>query len=565
MIPEMLHSVGAGRSTRPATLKLSLLAAALVLLAAPRAEAQFDSGGYTSADTPEARAHQTKLEKDRAIREGILKKDALSAPIPELQVFAAVRLAETYTSNAAGSTGGNSSYDLYTQPSIHLGALEQSQRLTASLNYTLMGQYHARDHDLDQLTHRLNAMANAELLEQTLFLDAQAYAAPQALTRAGTLTAADGTPTNNNYRNVYSYAVRPTLMHQFGSAVETDLWFSQSGVYFVTPSSANTTPLPGFFRPPTNSNSSAAGVRIAGLEDFVRLQWSLNASASNTQQSNHNSQKVRSATANLSYAVTSSIAVIGTGGYQIYHSSFLLNKDLDGPTLLGGLKFTPSPNFYFYVQAGTQSNFPTYIGQLSWKVTPLTTVTASANDRVSTPQQGLAGALQGLGSTGIPSGPTDNPPTSQPGSATGGGLLSDGLSLDNSIYRYREFNADITRGSERTQYGLSVFATLRDRLNDIPGVFLETHEKNYGVRATLTHKLRPDLTGGLSFSASKANEFNGKDTILEGDANLAYAASQTLSFFVNTSVLHRNSDNLVGFSNGNLTDVRVTVGVSKSF
>ncbi len=50
----------------------------------------------------------------------------------------------------------------------------------------------------------------------------------------------DGTPTNNNYRDTYSYAVRPTLMHQFGSAVETDLWFSQSGVFFVTPSSTNT-------------------------------------------------------------------------------------------------------------------------------------------------------------------------------------------------------------------------------------------------------------------------------------------------------------------------------------
>src|SRR6185437_414153 len=108
-----LHPVGAGRSTRPPTLKLTLAvaaAASFMLVAAPRAEAQFDSGGYTSADTPESRAHQSKLEKDRAVREGILKKDALSAPIPELQVFAAVRLAETYTSNAAGSAG-RSSYD----------------------------------------------------------------------------------------------------------------------------------------------------------------------------------------------------------------------------------------------------------------------------------------------------------------------------------------------------------------------------------------------------------------------------------------------------------------------
>lgn len=573
MIPETLHTVGAERSTRPATLKLALAAAALVVLVAPRAEAQFDKGGYTSADTPEARAHQTKLQKERAVKQGTLDKDALTASIPELQVFAAVSLAETYTSNAAGSTGSNSGYDFYTQPSIHLGGLEQSEHLTASLNYTLTGQYHARDHDLDQFTHRLNAMANAELINQLLFIDAQAYAAPQALSRAGTLTAADGTPTNNNYRNTYSYSARPTLMHQFGSAVETDLWFSQSGVYFVTPSSANTTQLPGFFQPPRNSNTSAVGARIASLDDFVRLQWSLNATASDTYQSSHNSQKVRSAIANASYAITNSIAVIGTGGYQTYHSSFLLTKDLDGPTLLGGLKFTPNPNFYLFAQAGTQNNFPTYIGQLSWAITSLTSVSAKATDQVQTPQQNLTSGVQGLGgllgSIGAPSsGDTSQPPPGtvpSPGSALGGDLLTDGLSLDNSVYRYRQFDASITRTGIRTRYDLSFFATLRDRLNNPTGFLLNSHEKNYGIRASVSHHLQRDLTGRLAFTASKANEFNGNDTILEGDADLYYTASETLTFYLNNSVLHRDSNRLVGFSNGKLTDVRITVGVSKSF
>jgi hypothetical protein len=77
--------------------------------------------------------------------------------------------------------------------------------------------------------------------------------------------------------------------------------------------------------------------------------------------------------------------------------------------------------------------------------------------------------------------------------------------------------------------------------------------------------LRRDLIGGLSFTASRADEFNGNDRILEGDVRLNYLASQTLSFNALASVLQSRSDNLVGFSNGDRTDVRVTVGVTKSF
>ena len=573
MIPEKLHFVRAGRSTRPVTLRLASAAAGLAMFASSQALAQFDTGGYTSSSTPQARAQQTKLQKERAQQEGIVDPNAVATgPIPELQVFAAVSLAETYTSNAAGENGGGASgYDLYTEPGIHLGLTEQSRHLTASINYSLTGQYHARNHDLDQLINQLEAMANAELIEQTLFLDAQASAQPLSLTRTGSLTSLNGTPTDSNYRNSYAYAVRPTLMHQFGNIAEADLWFSQSGVFFVTPSSANTTPLPGFFVPPTNSNTSQIGARISSLDDFVRLRWSLNASASDTYQTAHNSQKVRSATANLSYSLTNSFSVIGTGGYQTYHSSFLLNKDLDGPTLLGGFQFAPSPNFYMYVQAGTQSNYPTYIGALNWNVTPLITVSANASDQVQTPQQQLLGNLQNPGGgipgsgSGTPSGTGSTPGTTQPGSTGLGSFLGDGLSLDNSVYRYRQYDLVATHTLERTQYSLSAFATLRDRLNDIAFSGLNTHEKNYGLRAGVTRSLRRDLRGSVSFTISKANEFNGSDRLLEADAGVSYQANETLTFNFNTSVLNRDSNNLIGFSNGNLTDVRVTVGVNKSF
>lgn len=562
MIPEKLHLVRAGRSPQPMTLKLVLAALAISTLAAPQAHAQFDTGGYTSTSTPQARAQQSQQEKAHQKAEGVITPDEPAGPIPELQVFAAVSLAETYSSNSSGTVGGG--YDFYTQPGLHLSAVEQSRRLTALLNYSLTGQYHARNHDLDQLINQLNAMANAELIEQTLFMDVQADARPLSLTRVGALTAEDGTPTSNNYRNSYSYAIRPTLMHQFGNAVETDLWFSQSGVFFAKPSGRNTVPLPGFYVPPTNSNTSQIGARIASLSDFTRLRWSLNASASDTYQTAHQSQKVRSASANLSYSLTNDFSLIGTGGYQIYHASTLLTKDLDGPILLGGFQFVPSPNFSFYVQGGKQNNFPTYIGQLIWSVTPLTQVTASATDKVQTPQQELTSNLQNSGGVpGTGTGTGGNPTTNPTG---GSGFLSDGLAINNAIYRNRNLQAMISHSLPRTTYTFALFATIRDRLDAtlLPS-FLNKREENYGLRFGVSHRLRRDLYGNVALSASRANEFNGHDRILEGDAGIHYDASQTLSVYLNTSIINRESSSLVGFTNGNLNDVRVTVGVNKAF
>jgi predicted porin len=124
----------------------------------------------------------------------------------------------------------------------------------------------------------------------------------------------------------------------------------------------------------------------------------------------------------------------------------------------------------------------------------------------------------------------------------------------------------ISHSLPRTTYTLAIFGTIRDRLDStlFPS-FLNKREENYGVRIGATHRLRRDLYGNVSFAASRANEFNGHDRILQGDAGVHYDVSQTLSVYLNTSIINRESTGLVGFTNGNLNDVRVTVGVNKAF
>ena len=579
MIFEKLHFVRTGRPRRPATLKLAAAATALFALAAPQAHAQFDRGqGYTSEDTPKAQAQKAAAQNALLQSGKTPEQNTLSAPIPELQVFTAVDLAEVYTSDAAGTVGNGDKSDFFTRPRLNLSVREQSSRLVASVDYTLTGEYYARNHDLDQITNHLNALANAELIPEWLYFDTTALATPLSLSRVGAITA-DGSPTSTtNTRSTYGYMARPTVLHKWGDVVETDLWAAQSGEYFIKPTGAIVTPLPDFFIPPSNSNSSSLGARIASLTDFFRLRWSANATATDTYQSNSNSQKERSALANVSYNFTNELAAIFTGGYQTYHSSFLLAKKLDGPTLLGGIQVITGPNFHFFAQAGTQNNFPTYIGSLAWLLDPLTSICANSTDEVKTPQERLLGNTQatadqaqtGLLSTSqnsecVDPGATSALPTAG-ASAESDATPDESLALENSLLRYRSYEALFRRVSERMHYTLKIYDTIEDRLNIEPQLNISTRSTLYGVQASVERDLRHDLMGTISFDASKAQEFGGNDRILRGMFDLRYNATQTLSFYFETSVLNRQSEGLVaGLQNGGLIDTRVTVGVNKAF
>ncbi len=280
----------------------------------------------------------------------------------------------------------------------------------------------------------------------------------------------------------------------------------------------------------------------------------------------------------MSYNFTNELAAIFTGGYQTYHSSFSLAKNLDGPTLLGGIQVITGPNFHFFAQAGTQNNFPTYIGSLAWLLDPLTSICANSTDEVKTPQERLLGNTQatadqaqtGLLSTSqnsecVDPGATSAPPTA--GASAGSDATPDeSLGLENSLLRYRSYEALFRRASERMHYTLKIYDTIQDRLNIMPQLNISTRSTLYGVQASVERDLRHDLMGTISFDASKAQEFGGNDRILRGMLDLRYSATQTLSFYFETSVLNRQSEGLVaGLQNGGLIDTRVTVGVNKAF
>lgn len=474
-------------------------------------------------------------------------------PVPPVSFSAFLDLAEGYSTNSRGQ-GGNGSDDTFTRGRIGGDLHYDKPRLLINANYVLTGEYWAKNHRQNHLSHRLNLSSRLTVVPEMLFLNTNAFASPSELTRAGGLSASGEPIDRFNSRDVYGYTVRPEFLLRFKDYATSTLMASHGGVFFVRPSTDNSGPPPPV-TPARDALSTMVSEQIGSGTYFDRVQWKLIGSYSQSSQSVR-TQTQEDGLANLTFALTRAVRVFATGGYSNYKSSVPLAKDLSGPTALGGITYTLGPDVVFTAEAGTQHNFPTYMGSARWKITPLTMFIAEATDEITTPQGDILSRLgsgQGSGdlSGGLGLGSFGGSSTFGPG----------GLALDNSINRVRRVEATLTHTLDQMFFSLSAYATERDRL-DIPvNSHVLPRTSVYGLRTSASRTLNQYMTAMISASYSRGNEFGGRNDIISTDARLTYHLSDNIDLYLSNSLVYRESRNQIGFSNAPLTDDQVILGI----
>lgn len=476
-------------------------------------------------------------------------------PLPPVSYGAFLDLAQGYSTNSQGQ-GGSGSGDTFTRGRIGGDLHYNKPRLLINANYVLTGQYWAKFHRLNHLSHRLSLASRLTVVPEMLFVNANAFAAPAELTRVGGLSASGEPISRNNSRDTYGYTVRPELQLRFSDFATSTTTASQGSVFFVRPSTDNTgTPPP--ITPARDAQSTMLSELIKSGTDFERLQWSVMGTYVQSSQSVR-TQTQEEGLGSLTYALTHAVRVFVNGGYSNYKSTTALSKDLSGPTAIGGFTYTLGPDFEVTAEGGTQNNFPTYMGSAHWRISPLTSFIAQATDTITTPQGdilsrlGGGGGLGGLGGGGLGL-----------GGGLGGGppIGPGGLALDNSIYRIRSIDASVTHTEERTNYSLSAFANERDRLDAVPNSPIKPRSSVYGLRASVSRTLNVDMTALLSANYSRSNEFGGHDNIISADARLTYHLTDKIDLYLTDHFVHRESARLIGASNAPLTEDQVIIGV----
>ena len=485
--------------------------------------------------------------------------EGLNLPaVPPVVFSGFADLAEGYSTNAQGFGGGGGSRDdTFTRGRIGFDLRYDKPRLTANLSYSLTGTYWSKNHRQNHLTNRLNLASKLTAIPDMLFITANAFAATADLTRLGPSSASGEPISRFNSRDTYGYLVRPQFLLQFKDYLKNSLSVSHSAVFFVRPATDPTAPPPPI-APAQNALSTSIMNELSSGSNFDRLHFSVIGSYTQSSQSVR-SQRTEEGLVNISYAATHFLKVFGTGGYSDFKSSQKLAKNLSGPTGLGGITLTNGPTFELTAEAGIQNNFPTYMGSLRWEISPLTRIVAKATDAITTPQGDILSRLAQMGGgdftnigTGLGAG--GNTPLS-PG----------GLALDNSIFRIRSLDASLVHSDDFSTYTASVFANERDRLDVAPGTKLLPRTSVYGARAAASHKLGVNLTATMSATYSLGNEFGGHDRVFYGDAGLNYRLSEAIDLYLTDHYTHRESKNLLGFSNAPVSEDQIILGIRAHF
>jgi uncharacterized protein (PEP-CTERM system associated) len=491
-----------------------------------------------------------------------------------LRFSAFADLSETYTTNVLGVPNGflagSSGSDLITTLALSTNVHDHTPRIDADLGYTLSGLLYANNPSFDRISHQLNALARAILIQDRLLFTASAFAAPILINGLG---AQGAFGINSGLRDTYGYTVSPNLTFRFGQFARSETLLTQSSVFFVEPGGPRINVIvPGAPGVPDKLVTYGATERISSGPDFYRLNWILTGGFNKTTQPGLDFEDI-TGNANIRYAFSHSIIAVGVFGYENITSNQNLTRSLGGPTALGGVQLSPTPDLQINATAGWQFDSPSYQGDLRYQIGPFTTLVGSVTDTVTPPASRLIGNLGSLGvnaagdfiNTGFQVGPLA-PPSAVSGVSAFNPAPIDGSAITNAVSRFRSANLSLVHISGRTQYRLTGFHTDYDTLTQLGAAVFSPQGKATGVDFIVSRTIRPQLTGSIDAGYTTADDFGSRYSIYTGNISANYTLGARTQAYLVTGYSHRSSSTALAAASplsADYSEARITIGVRR--
>jgi uncharacterized protein (PEP-CTERM system associated) len=480
---------------------------------------------------------------------------------PPFLVDMSAALSGAYTTNVAGTPNAND--DFTTRGEFALNASAMTSRINAALNYAGSVDYFA-DNSSATISNRLSANALLSILPDHFLLSANAFASPQYTSRLGGIVPSGQTiprGANSDLRNTYGFAIQPDLFFRLGDVLRSDLLPSYSAVY-VDNASGSAPPI--LANVSDNITTKAVTERITSGDYFNRLQWSAIGSYSEMGQSTGNLIQ-RSATGELSYAITHELAVLGDFGYQNVKARVPLNKALSGPIYLGGLRFDYA-RLTGEFRVGQQYRSFSANGHLRYEISPIVALSAEVTDSVTTPGANLTKPTDLLGAViqGLASGQIQIPAS---GILDLNNLSLGNIGLQNSISRIKTGTVTLEYKLDELTAGISGFVTSQDSLTPVlPGQ--NANLRAVGIMPSVNYQFSPSFSAGAGFSFRDETLQIGHDKVFEFRAGGSYLFTSRTEMFAEGAFLHRNSDTTlssVSTSSGDVSTASVRLGIRYHF
>ncbi|SEP27342.1 TIGR03016 family PEP-CTERM system-associated outer membrane protein [Nitrosovibrio sp. Nv6] len=300
------------------------------------------------------------------------------ADAAEWAVRPRLNLRETYTDNVTFRPEGSEISDFVTQINPGFSLTGVGRRFNVSANYLMNNLIYAEATNFTRTRHRLNARANAELVEDFFFVEGRSAITQQNISIAGP-QAIDNVNVTGNRADVRTLSVSPYLRHRFKNFAVAELRYAHS----IVSSSANTL---------RNSQGDSFLARLDSGNDFNKFKWGVNYSNQmvHFDRSDRTIELERSIV-NVQYMFTPQFGLTGTGGYE--RNSFISIKGSpSSPIWTAGFTWTPSERTSVVANAGQRFFGDTYYA-LARHRTRLSVWDLSYNENITTfNQQALFGS-----------------------------------------------------------------------------------------------------------------------------------------------------------------------------
>jgi uncharacterized protein (PEP-CTERM system associated) len=240
----------------------------------------------------------------------------------------------TYSDNANQSKNDpEDQISLVVSPGVTVHS-EGSRRVEATLQYFMQGvaRFGGED-DSNDLYHNLNASGKAELVEDFLFIDADAQISQELISLLG--SPADVAINDSNRATTGNYSISPYVKQRFGTFADAEARYTLSGVLFAENVASDL--LSNEFNASLNSGSR-----------FNTLNWGLGYSFRDVSDrdsgTSDTSYTYERADLSLGYTLTRKFRLIGNVGHEWieYDSALAAANDRDDSVWSAGFAWAPS-------------------------------------------------------------------------------------------------------------------------------------------------------------------------------------------------------------------------------